>query len=380
MQKHLADVRQDELKNVRTIGNWRAYMTGITFVQPLLASVLTFVTYTLLGNPLTPAIVFSSIAMFNTLRFPLLMLPMVLTTTADAMVSLGRIAGLLLAEEIGDEGNGEDAVVEEGGNGETKEDWAIKLSNASFKWESAPPKPAGQGGKFKGKERGRAGPGKSDNNATFVNGQTIGTQNGTLRNTATNGGIGEATLIAGALTPAAPGPSSFRTWVGRTLGRTKRRRVINDAARTAVQVADALSSSPLSPVTSHEPSTATLFTGLNEINLTIPRGALVAVVGKVGSGKSSFLSSLIGEMKRTAGSVRINGQTAYCPQQPWIQNETVRGNILFGLEFDEERYWNAVKAAALERDLEILPDGDQTEIGERGIVSGGLRSFSSLIP
>ena len=90
-----------------------------------------------------------------------------------------------------------------------------------------------------------------------------------------------------------------------------------------------------------------------------------AVTGPVGSGKSSLLQGLIGEMRRTAGTVRFHGSVAYCPQSAWIQNATVRENITFGRPFDEERYWKAVRDACLEADFELLPNGDLTEVGER---------------
>ncbi|KAI0714464.1 P-loop containing nucleoside triphosphate hydrolase protein [Cerioporus squamosus] len=113
---------------------------------------------------------------------------------------------------------------------------------------------------------------------------------------------------------------------------------------------------------------------LKNVNLAIPQGQLVAIVGPVGSGKSSLLEGMIGEMRRTAGTVRFNGTVAYCPQSAWIQNATVRENITFGQPFDEERYWKAVHDACLEADLELLPNGDMTEVGERGIsLSGGQK-------
>ncbi|KAI9596789.1 P-loop containing nucleoside triphosphate hydrolase protein [Syncephalis fuscata] len=106
---------------------------------------------------------------------------------------------------------------------------------------------------------------------------------------------------------------------------------------------------------------------IRHVNVDIPHGSLVAIVGSVGSGKSSLLNALVGEMKRVEGEVIFGGSVGYCPQTAWIQNATVRDNITFGLEFDETRYNTILSDCALTRDLEILPDGDMTEIGERGI-------------
>ncbi|KDR78881.1 hypothetical protein GALMADRAFT_244520 [Galerina marginata CBS 339.88] len=113
---------------------------------------------------------------------------------------------------------------------------------------------------------------------------------------------------------------------------------------------------------------------VRDVDLTIPRGQLVAVVGPVGSGKTSLLQGLIGEMRKTSGSIVFGGSVGYCPQSAWIQNATIRENICFGRPFEEDRYWNAVRDACLEPDLEMLPNGDLTEVGEKGIsLSGGQK-------
>ncbi|KAH9380804.1 hypothetical protein HPB48_020242 [Haemaphysalis longicornis] len=118
---------------------------------------------------------------------------------------------------------------------------------------------------------------------------------------------------------------------------------------------------------------------LTDLNISIPKGGLAAVVGSVGSGKSSMLSSLLGDMVKLKGSVTINGTVAYCPQQAWIQNASVKSNIIFGQPFDQERYEQVIEACALKPDLDILPGGDDTEVGEKGInLSGGQKQRISL--
>ncbi|KAI0288069.1 ABC transporter [Russula brevipes] len=113
---------------------------------------------------------------------------------------------------------------------------------------------------------------------------------------------------------------------------------------------------------------------LKNIDLKIPRGQLVAIVGAVGSGKTSLLQGLIGDMRKTEGSVRFGGSVAYCSQSAWIQNATIRDNICFGRPFEAEHYWKVVRDACLEADLDVLPNGDMTEVGERGIsLSGGQK-------
>ncbi|XP_030343631.1 canalicular multispecific organic anion transporter 1 [Strigops habroptila] len=118
---------------------------------------------------------------------------------------------------------------------------------------------------------------------------------------------------------------------------------------------------------------------IRDVDLNITPGSLVAVVGAVGSGKSSLVSAMLGEMEHMKGHINIQGSLAYVPQQAWIQNATLKDNILFGSELDEARYQQVIKACALLPDLELLPAGDQTEIGEKGInLSGGQKQRVSL--
>ncbi|XP_075790564.1 LOW QUALITY PROTEIN: ATP-binding cassette sub-family C member 2 [Pelodiscus sinensis] len=115
------------------------------------------------------------------------------------------------------------------------------------------------------------------------------------------------------------------------------------------------------------------------VSLDVAPGRLVAVVGAVGSGKSSLVSAMLGEMERLTGHVNVQGSVAYVPQQAWIQNATLRDNILFGSALDEARYRRVLEACALLPDLELLPGGDLTEIGEKGInLSGGQKQRVSL--
>ncbi|KAJ2660729.1 Multidrug resistance-associated protein 1 [Coemansia sp. RSA 1200] len=111
---------------------------------------------------------------------------------------------------------------------------------------------------------------------------------------------------------------------------------------------------------------------LKDISLSVGGGELVAVVGKTGSGKSSLLLSICGEVERTKGAGAVFGSIALMEQSPWIMNDTVRENILFGREFDEDHYNRVVEACALADDIKVWTNGDRTVIGERGInISGG---------
>lgn len=120
--------------------------------------------------------------------------------------------------------------------------------------------------------------------------------------------------------------------------------------------------------------------GLNNVNLKLPRGKLIAVVGPIGSGKSSLLNALVGEMRCSKDTrVVFSGSVGYSPQQAWIQNATIRENITFGRPFSAKLYHAVLKACALEKDLRLFPDGDQTEIGEKGTnLSGGQKQRINL--
>ncbi|KAI9178966.1 hypothetical protein H9P43_005628 [Blastocladiella emersonii ATCC 22665] len=139
-------------------------------------------------------------------------------------------------------------------------------------------------------------------------------------------------------------------------------------------------------------SDATTPLTLSGITLSIPRGALVIVVGSVNSGKSSFLSALLGEMRHTRGEFIVSEPTstsepigparpfaAYCSQQSVLMNVSIRANVTFGLPYDAARYRAALRAAALDKDLEQLPGSDTVEVGEQGsTLSGGQQSRVAL--
>ncbi|KAL5795157.1 hypothetical protein ACOSP7_003751 [Xanthoceras sorbifolium] len=113
---------------------------------------------------------------------------------------------------------------------------------------------------------------------------------------------------------------------------------------------------------------------LDGIQLKVKKGMKVAICGTVGSGKSSLLSCILGEMQKLAGTIKVSGTKAYVPQSPWILTGNIRENILFGNQYDSHKYDKTVKACALLKDFELFSCGDLTEIGERGInMSGGQK-------
>ncbi|XP_054158572.1 ATP-binding cassette sub-family C member 4-like [Oppia nitens] len=118
---------------------------------------------------------------------------------------------------------------------------------------------------------------------------------------------------------------------------------------------------------------------LNNISVCVKPGQLLAVIGSVGSGKSSLLMSVLNEMTVDSGSLRVSGRVSYAPQESWAFIASVRDNILFGSEYDEHRYQQVVNVCALDRDFQLFPFGDRTLVGEKGVLlSGGQKSRISL--
>ncbi|XP_072539980.1 ATP-binding cassette sub-family C member 4 isoform X3 [Salminus brasiliensis] len=118
---------------------------------------------------------------------------------------------------------------------------------------------------------------------------------------------------------------------------------------------------------------------LQNVSFTLKSGMLLAVIGPVGAGKSSLLSTILGELPQDKGVIKVRGELTYASQQPWVFPGTIRSNILFGRELQPQRYEKVLRACALKRDMELLPEGDLTIIGDRGAtLSGGQKARINL--
>ncbi|BGP58401.1 hypothetical protein JCM8202_001904 [Rhodotorula sphaerocarpa] len=128
--------------------------------------------------------------------------------------------------------------------------------------------------------------------------------------------------------------------------------------------------------------------GDQQTPLIIPRGKTTVVAGDVGSGKSAFLLAVLGELHLAKGSIELCKEDddaattpyiSYAAQSPWLQDTSIRENILFGEEFDKDRYNETIYACALEEDLGMMPQGDETRVGEKGLsMSGGQKQRIAL--
>lgn len=118
---------------------------------------------------------------------------------------------------------------------------------------------------------------------------------------------------------------------------------------------------------------------LKDISLSLSNGEMMAITGSVGSGKSSLLMAILGELPAVNGTISFSGTIAYVPQIPWIFSGTIRENILFGRPFHEATYYKILDVCCMQTDLNNFPYGDLTEIGSRGVsLSGGQRVRVSL--
>ncbi|KAJ3030728.1 UNVERIFIED_CONTAM: hypothetical protein HDU68_007939 [Siphonaria sp. JEL0065] len=314
--ERIIEIRLRELKAVVSANLVRAATNASGFAVPVLASVITFMVYAVTNPVFDPTVVFTALALFNQLRQPLMIVPQLLGTWADARVAIGRVQALLLSEESSFEPILDESAIP-----------AIQISNGDFIWEVAESVTSGEAAK-------------------------------------------DSTTGAAAKQKAPVATQSQIPFL----------KADNKPNELVVEDSDPVGQEFSVPAEEHEQSQYDRIT-LKGINVSIPKGSLVAIVGTVGSGKSSLLSAICGQLKPadSSATVTLNGSVGYVPQQAWIMNATLRDNILFGLPFNQERYDYAVEVCALKRDLEVLSGGDMAEIGERGInLSGGQKQRISL--
>lgn len=297
----LKELRRREIRAIQVLLSIRNAINALSMSMPVFASMLAFITFSLSNHDLSPARVFSSLALFNSLRMPLNLLPLVISQTTDAQASIGRIQQFLLEEEQKDEVIWDEDM-----------ESAVEVDHGSFTWERTATQDKDTVGKFMTKKE---------------------------------------------------------------LMEQKMAKKEAEKAQKKAKKNMKLKVDSQSPKEDHESEKTELEPfKLHDIDFTVGRNELLAVIGSVGSGKTSLLAALAGDMRKTGGKLRMASARAFCPQYAWIQNATLKENILFGKPYKTKWYNQVVDACALRPDLEILPAGDQTEIGERGItLSGGQK-------
>ncbi|KAF3833112.1 hypothetical protein F7725_026777 [Dissostichus mawsoni] len=281
MNEILNSIKLIKMKNEKKQLQKASYVqninVSITTIIPTLATVLTFIVHTSLNLELNTPDAFTTIAVFNALRFCLGLLPLSMKAVAEAAVSIKRLEKILLIQ------NPEPYL-----NQQKDSDSAIVIKNATVSWT----RPASQ---------------------------------------------------------PDPTPSSANGVTGHKVEEVSK----NGASETLPT--------------------------LRNISLALPKGNLLGVCGNVGSGKTSLISSILEQMHLLQGSFTADGTFAYVSQQAWIFHGTVQENILMGEPLDQSKYDRVLDVCSLRADLNILPYGDQTEIGERGLnLSGGQKQRISV--
>ncbi|KZT57357.1 hypothetical protein CALCODRAFT_434214 [Calocera cornea HHB12733] len=336
--RKIGEIREKELRNIRTMALSRAFMASVVAFIPIAASILSFITYALSNHALEPAIIFSSLQYFNIIRAPLIFLPLVFTACTDAYIALGRIGKMMVAEEL-----------EEPYSVDPAAPLAVS-AEGDFVWESVD-KPDDRAKQFAGWRGGRGGRGGAGGKGGGHAGAGAGSREETKKRKAEE--------------------------KSRKAEEQKRKKENKEREKRGLPPLP-LPLEDTGEKKTEDPNDRKPF-ALTDIDLKVPRGSFIAIVGKVGSGKSSLLQALIGEMRRTRGHVVYGGSTAYVPQAAWIINATLRDNITFGQADDPDKFEAVCDACALAADLDMLPNGDMTEIGEKGInLSGGQKARVSL--
>ncbi|XP_063772646.1 ATP-binding cassette sub-family C member 5 isoform X1 [Pseudophryne corroboree] len=309
-------IRENERKILEKAGYFQSITVGVAPIVVVIASVLTFSVHMMLGYDLTAAQAFTVVTVFNSMTFALKVTPFSVKSLSEASVSMERFKSLFLMEEV--------HMIKKR---PSCPNITIQLKNATLAWDTShastqcSPKATP---KLK-KEKGVKGKKEKANLQKEGPQAVLAEQKGHL--------------LVDSDEQASP-----------------------DEESKDIQLAH-----------------LRLQRTLHNIDLEVEKGKLIGICGSVGSGKTSLISAILGQMTLIEGSVAVNGSFAYVAQQAWILNSTLRDNILFGMDYVEERYNNVLSVCCLRPDLAILPNSDLTEIGERGAnLSGGQRQRISL--
>ncbi|XP_066459128.1 ATP-binding cassette sub-family C member 5 isoform X1 [Eleutherodactylus coqui] len=314
--QNVQKIRENERGILEKAGYFQSITVGVAPIVVVIASVVTFSVHMLLGYDLTAAQAFTVVTVFNSMTFALKVTPFSVKSLSEASVSMERFKSLFLMEEV--------HMVKKK---PSSPNVVIQLQNATLAWDSThastqcSPKTTPKLKKDKGAK------GKKE----------------------------KADLQK-------EGPQAV-------LAEQKGHLLVDNDEQA----------SPDEENKDIQLTSMRLQRALYNIDLEIEKGKLIGICGSVGSGKTSLISAILGQMTLLEGSIAVNGNFAYVAQQAWILNATLRDNILFGNDYEEERYNTVLNVCCLRPDLAILPNSDLTEIGERGAnLSGGQRQRISL--
>lgn len=331
----ITKVRGREMRYLFTIKVLRNFITAYAVTLPTLTSMVSFVTMWSTNDMKGVSNVFSSLSLYSILAQAIMLLPIALATGADAFIGFRRCKDFLSSGEYDDE---LEQRLKLGENYIGPDDDASSEAGFEFGGKSAYEFDRSSDlSSFNEKTSSLQVPAIVASHADFIWEQfndTAGSELNSLWDEV----------------PEQASPDLYATSAALTRQPTRLAPELQNAS----------------------------FPGLLDVNLTVNQGEFVVVTGAIGLGKSSLLNALAGFMKRSAGLLDVNGLMLLC-LSPWIQNTTVRRNILFGRVMDYPRYYAVLAACCLDDDMKDLPFGDSTEIGERGItLSGGQKARITL--
>lgn len=370
------EARKRELGRLRQAIPPRVGMQVLLFATPTLAAVISFASYGSAdpGNFTAPHI-FSAIAYFSIMRFPLIFLPFALVQLGSAMVSMRRLNQFLVLEERTD-------------SVERLENAGAQIEGGCFFW-AEPPKE-----KEDPKKTKKAAKKEKNKKRRFLRRKKALKQENLPDEDFVVTTASMTNDSDSAIQPIGKSPGKVSSDVDTAMEDGRVKGGVQSSSSSdrhsgdgdgiprnlpLVGLQEAIGKNIGEPVVEVEDRKASASWWLNDINLRIEPGQLVAIVGRVGCGKSSLVNALLGEMERSSGRVAIGGSMAYVAQQAWILNATLKDNVLFGQPYDEARWEAVIKACSLGTDLEVLPAGAETEIGEKGInLSGGQKQRISM--
>lgn len=310
-------VRSEERRILERAGVVQSLTVGVAPIVVVIASVCTFTLHMALGYDLTAAEAFTVVAVFNSMTFALKVTPLAVRSLSEGAVAAKRFQRLFTMEER----EVIQVKLEDPVN-------AVEFQDATLAWEKARC-PVSKPNPCQKKRGGMKRVLRREKLSLYIS---------------TDDGKGS-----------------------------------KDCPNAQSLLTNMEQESPQSTISSSQSIRPPLHKTLHRIDLRVKKGSLVGICGGVGSGKSSLLSALLGQMTQLEGNVAVSGGFAYVSQQAWILNDSLKENILFGNDYDPIKYKAVLEACCLLPDLSELPYGDMTEIGERGAnLSGGQRQRVSI--
>ncbi|XP_072048673.1 ATP-binding cassette sub-family C member 5-like [Amphiura filiformis] len=343
--KQIGAIRNQERSVLEKAGYVQCLSTSMPSMSIISAS-FTIILHTSLGYGIDVAQAFTYLALLNATRVIILGIPFAAKATAETLVAMPRVKELLLMEEI-------EPIKNKPNNPEN----AIEISKATFAW---------------------------DKESTGLPMSSVGSLHQQQQQEGKDNQLqqqknGEIEILLDDSSNVVTCLFDINLVVKRYWGQHFIYASLVEEVSVLVEMCPIREKSGIScEPGSTKSGTYHIFLESKLIKLCLLTGSLVGIFGNVGSGKSSLISALLGRMVKMDGTVALEGSIAFVSQQACIFNATVRENILFG-DYDEERYAKAIDACNLQEDLDILAQGDETEIGERGInLSGGQKQRVSM--